>query len=106
MQSKWYTYDVHSQKLILTLLDSSINSNELHIGPFKPLSVFTATEVLSRFDRKWFLVNRGFISDCQKYLFVLHHHDGGVVMQTSCNAMFQCKMNITYLLLSNEAREK
>ncbi|XP_037039731.1 odorant receptor 67d-like [Bradysia coprophila] len=45
-QSKWYTYDLKSQKLMLTLLCANMNSQELWIGPIAPLSVYTATQMI------------------------------------------------------------
>ncbi|XP_037039267.1 uncharacterized protein LOC119076575 [Bradysia coprophila] len=44
-QSSWYTYDQWSQKMILMLLGEAMNFSELRIGPFAPLSVYTATEI-------------------------------------------------------------
>ncbi|XP_037040286.1 odorant receptor 67d-like [Bradysia coprophila] len=45
-QSKWYTYDLKSQKMMTMLLNSVMNSDELWIGPIAPLSVYTATEIV------------------------------------------------------------
>nr|QGW45436.1 odorant receptor 63 [Bradysia odoriphaga] len=45
-QSKWYTYDQHSQKIFLDLLNSNMNSQELWIGPLTPLSVTTGITIV------------------------------------------------------------
>ncbi|KAJ6634915.1 hypothetical protein Bhyg_13496, partial [Pseudolycoriella hygida] len=45
-QSNWYTYDIHSQKIVLLLLHSCMNARELWIGPLAPLSVFTGTQII------------------------------------------------------------
>ncbi|XP_037038357.1 uncharacterized protein LOC119075890 [Bradysia coprophila] len=46
VQSKWYTYDLHSQKIFLDLLNSNMNAQELWIGPLAPLSVTTGIQIV------------------------------------------------------------
>nr|QGW45399.1 odorant receptor 26 [Bradysia odoriphaga] len=45
-QSKWYTWDVFSQKMFLNLLNSSMNLKELWIGPLAPLSVVSLIQMV------------------------------------------------------------
>ncbi|XP_037049690.1 odorant receptor 67d-like [Bradysia coprophila] len=46
IQCKWYTYDLHSQKIYLDLLNSNMNAQELWIGPLAPLSVTTGIQIV------------------------------------------------------------
>nr|QGW45379.1 odorant receptor 6 [Bradysia odoriphaga] len=45
-QSKWYTYDMCSQKIFLDLLNSCMNAKELSIGPLAPLSVISWIQIV------------------------------------------------------------
>ncbi|XP_037040956.1 odorant receptor 67d-like isoform X2 [Bradysia coprophila] len=45
-KSNWYSYDVYSQKVFLTLWMASTNARELRIGPLAPLSVLSGTNVV------------------------------------------------------------
>lgn len=103
-QSKWYTYDNHSQKMILILLNQSMNSEELWIGWLKPLNVLAATEVTLVFG--WQSFQKDFIcfSDSEKCLQLLHRNDGGIVVWQFHQVQLLFNIVVKYLMNKNQGR--
>ncbi|KAJ6621561.1 Odorant receptor 67d, partial [Pseudolycoriella hygida] len=44
--TNWYEYDLSSQKLILSQLQSCQNSSELEIGPLAPMNLMTGVQIV------------------------------------------------------------